>query len=414
MANEDLIRGGTASVTAGQVAVAGQGVSWANVREGDFFGAHVGLAVPIAAIAGDAITLAFPWTGPTQAAAAYAIQPKGDVTRFQDRVRLLVESLTNGTLAALTAAGSAADKIAYYSGTGVAALTDFKASARSLLGLTPAADKIPYFTNANTAALADLTAYARSNVINKADRAALLASGTGIGVSADFAALSRNVTTDLNSVTTNGRVIAAGSTLNIPVNGGGFVVDTMTWENGAIILQTAYEGFATTSVRRQWVRKFINGAWTGWLEQIQNSFTPVEQGGGVGQTTNKVRIGWTVPNKLNAQVDGLELGAIWCDQYSPKLFSGNGYQKFANGFTIQWGYVNPSTGSQAFNFPTVFGALYCVQITPAGGASDSTLIAQWISAQSNSGFTVSTRAALAGGSVSSGPFPGFWMAVGTS
>lgn len=150
MANEDLIRGGTASVTNGQVAVAGQGVSWSSVIEGDFFGAHLGLAIPIAARAGNSITLAYPWPGPTQTAAPYAIQPKGDVTRFQDRVRQLIETLANGTVAAVAAAGSGADKISVYTGAGVAEL-------------------------------ASLTPYARNNVLNKSDRATLLAA---LGVAA--------------------------------------------------------------------------------------------------------------------------------------------------------------------------------------------------------------------------------------
>ena len=70
MANEDLIRSGTVSVEAGQQIVTGAGVSWANVREGDFFGAHVGLAVPIQSIAGSVITLAYAWPGATQVDAA--------------------------------------------------------------------------------------------------------------------------------------------------------------------------------------------------------------------------------------------------------------------------------------------------------------------------------------------------------
>ncbi|WP_349433562.1 pyocin knob domain-containing protein [Pararhizobium sp. A13] len=133
MANDDLIRSGTASIANGQVAVTGQSVSWSNVRESDFFGAHVGLAIPIAAIAGSAITLAYPWPGPTQNAASYAIQPKGDVTRFQDRVRLLLETLSDGDLAAIAALTSAADKLPYFTGSAAAALSDFKAKGRDIV-----------------------------------------------------------------------------------------------------------------------------------------------------------------------------------------------------------------------------------------------------------------------------------------
>lgn len=134
MANDDLIRSGTASVANGSVVVTGQTVAWTNVREGDFFGAHVGLAVPIATIAGSTITLAYPWPGATQVAAAYAIQPKGDVTRMQDRVRSLLESLTTGALAAMATLGSSADKLVYFPFAGIAALADFPTYARGLVG----------------------------------------------------------------------------------------------------------------------------------------------------------------------------------------------------------------------------------------------------------------------------------------
>lgn len=156
MPNDDLIRDGTASVTNGQVTIAGQGVSWGKVVEGDFFGAHRGLAVPIASIAGSTLTLAYAWPGATQAAAPYAIQPKGDVTRFQDRVRQLLEALADGTLASLAQAGSSADKLAYYTGAGTAALANVTAHARALLGLSGGAGKIIRSTGAATAVMQDI------------------------------------------------------------------------------------------------------------------------------------------------------------------------------------------------------------------------------------------------------------------
>lgn len=133
MANSDLIRGGTVTVEADGVTVTGQGVSWASVREGDFFGSHRGLAVPIEKIEGNVITLAYPWRGPAQNAAPYAIQPKADAVRFAKTVRELIEMLAGGELHAIAAAGSAPNKMPYYTGDGAAALTDLSARARDYL-----------------------------------------------------------------------------------------------------------------------------------------------------------------------------------------------------------------------------------------------------------------------------------------
>ncbi|CZT36243.1 pyocin knob domain-containing protein [Rhizobium sp. 9140] len=111
MANDDLIRGGTASVANGSKAVTGQNVSWTRVLSGDFFGAHIGLAIPIEAISGTSITLAYAWPGPSQTGAPYAIQQKGDVTRFQERIRLLVEGLSTIDAAVAAAAAEAIEDL---------------------------------------------------------------------------------------------------------------------------------------------------------------------------------------------------------------------------------------------------------------------------------------------------------------
>lgn len=96
--NGDLIRDGVASVESGGRTVTGSGVVWSRVRDGDTFGAHRGLAVPIEANAAGVLTLAYDWPGPTQVNAPYAIQLKGDTTRFAPLVRELLETLSSGSV----------------------------------------------------------------------------------------------------------------------------------------------------------------------------------------------------------------------------------------------------------------------------------------------------------------------------
>ncbi|MBW9062366.1 phage tail protein [Rhizobium herbae] len=256
MANDDLIRSGTASVTNGQVSVTGQSVSWANVREGDFFGAHVGLAIPIAAIAGSAITLAYPWPGPTQNTATYAIQPKGDVTRFQDRVRVLLETLTDGDLAAIAGLISAADKLPYFSGPGAAALADFKAKGRDIV----AADTM-------TALLAKLGPVHGG--------VAPLPSNAGVGL----------IDGDFNTITYPGIYTIGGSWLNGPTSA------AATTYTGILVVMRRVDADGYTQIMHStasgsaWKRytSTVNAAsWPNAWQRIEHPVQgPVSQSGGI-------------------------------------------------------------------------------------------------------------------------------------
>ncbi|TPK38708.1 hypothetical protein [Mesorhizobium sp. B2-5-3] len=113
------------------------------------------------------------------AGAAGAAQPmrirfQSDGSRLTAQAATLIEALANGNLAAIADLTSAADKLPYFSGPGVAAMADFKAAARALLGLTAAADKLPYFDGANSAALATFTAAGRA-LVGGANAAAMYA-----------------------------------------------------------------------------------------------------------------------------------------------------------------------------------------------------------------------------------------------
>lgn len=67
------------------------------------------------------------------------------------------------------------------------------------------------------------------------------------------------------------------------------------------------------------MRNEADDAWInlGTLDQVSNTFspslpfTPVQQGGGAGQGTNKVYIGWGSEGNLKAQVDVTDVGKIY-------------------------------------------------------------------------------------------------------
>lgn len=84
-------------------------------------------------------------------------------------------------------------------------------------------------------------------------------------------------------------------------------------------------------------------------KQASLGFTPVEQGGGAGQSNNKIRIGWA-GSALKAQIDALDYGTLWSSynlnpgSYMPiagGAFTGMFYTASINGALVQ-GYGNSS------------------------------------------------------------------------
>ncbi len=114
-------RDGTATVANGGTVVTGQSVLWLNdVLPGDFFGTHRGIPIRIATVdTNTQLTLAYPWPGATQTAAAYEIMLQSDNGRMQETSRELLTKMQSGTLDSLAGlSGNIGDVIAF-SGPGV-------------------------------------------------------------------------------------------------------------------------------------------------------------------------------------------------------------------------------------------------------------------------------------------------------
>ena len=136
-------------------------------------------------------------------------------------------------------------------------------------------------------------------------------------------------------------------------------------------------------------------------------FTPVQQGGGSGQLTNKVYIGWT-GSQLKGQVDAVDQGAFVMQPSftgSNQSLGGNGstgYQKLPGGLIMQWGYSGDTGSTMTINLPVTFpNAFINVQIT----VTSTSVSAAGASISSTSQFSVTRD--------TGNPISGFyWVAIG--
>jgi hypothetical protein len=73
-----------------------------------------------------------------------------------------------------------------------------------------------------------------------------------------------------------------------------------------------------------------------------------------------------IDSSANVTIDG---NTVLTD--AAKTLSQNGYQKFSNGYTIQWGKHTSSSSSFTVNFPVSFTTVYSVVLTPFDTGTDT-------------------------------------------
>lgn len=131
---------GTATISANGTVVTGQGTLWTkSLQPGDFFGVHKGYAIRILSVDTDTqLTLANPWPGGAQTAAAYEIMLQSDNARMQETSRQLLQTLIGGSLMAFAALTGVAGAVPYFTGAGAMSLIQTSTVGRSLMSATDA------------------------------------------------------------------------------------------------------------------------------------------------------------------------------------------------------------------------------------------------------------------------------------
>jgi len=142
---------GTATVAANGTAVTGQGTTWAGaVRKGDLFGTHKGDGIRILSVdSNTALTLAYPWPGGAQTAAAYEIQRTPYDVGYLQAIEDIIRLYGIGNLPALAGLdGTGGDKLIKLTGAGTAEAF----AAKNLISLAAldgtGGNKFPRFTGA--------------------------------------------------------------------------------------------------------------------------------------------------------------------------------------------------------------------------------------------------------------------------
>ena len=123
---------------------------------------------------------------------------------------------------------------------------------------------------------------------------------------------------------------------------GAFATSTNGYARGAILA-------SATSFGKVWLSTVDNNktnpdtGGTNWISEAIAAlgYTPVQQGGGAGQGTNKVYLGWDAGAELpRIQVDNTDLGDVaMMTGFASLVNTGNdtpGWQKIAGGLILQW------------------------------------------------------------------------------
>ena len=264
---------GTITVGAGSTSVTGSGTSFeaAGLEAGDIFWA-AGLSVRIASVnSATSLTLAYPWPGATQTAVNYEVRFTPDMTRALASARELLEELSNGNVAAISGLETGANKLAYYTGAGTAALTTLSAFARTLLD------------DADQAAMrVTLGLIPTSSLIDTTGGRLVKTGDFGLGT-----AISLTAADNLDTILTSGLFYnsSSGNTTgnNYPLASAGALIVVARSSTNVIQKFISYGSASIASALREFSRSWGTSGWGPWVELFHQGtlLGTVSQSGGV-------------------------------------------------------------------------------------------------------------------------------------
>lgn len=316
-----VYKDGTATVAANGTAVTGQNTLWLNsVLPGDFWGVHKGFPIRIATVnSNTSITLANPWPGAAQTAAAYEIMLQSDNARMQETSRQLLAALSSGNAYALSNLASAADTLGYFTGSGTMALTGLSPFMRTVLD--------------------DLNASAVYGTLGVVPDGQLKQGLKDVSTAVS----------DLNqALLPSGFYTTDGNTLNRPDGQNAFIINVLISANFQTQLAILTENTGAVNTPRQYIRKKAGGTWGSWR------LTGLPILGTVSQSS------------------GVPTGAI-----IERGSNANGeYVRFADGTQICWGQVDVTTLDMSTAMGSGFGSMTSFGTYPIAFLSQPTVQVQ--------------------------------------
>ncbi|MDH6265549.1 hypothetical protein M2360_000939 [Rhizobium sp. SG_E_25_P2] len=264
MAQQPTYNDGTVTVGAGATTVTGVGTAWTTyVKAGDYFWAQ-GRSVRIATVnSATQLTLAYGWPGDAISAGNYEIIYTPAQQVAQAKTTALLGQLSNGNLSSIAGLTTAANKLSYYTGVGVAALADFSAFGRSLVD---DADQVAARTTLGLVLTTSATDATAGRVLKYGDFGVGTPLPTASGV--DYSSFSTSTGFIHNSSTSN-------APSDVPGSGEswyGFAANTSGGGRGAQLLIGNVTG-------RAYVRGHTSGAYTSWgeLAQVERAQTLINK-----------------------------------------------------------------------------------------------------------------------------------------